>query len=120
MTDLKVCSINVRGLGEQLKRREIFNRLRAKNTQFIYSRKLIVQKTPILYGPRSGASNPCLPHIPPPAEELLSSLNNNFTFQLQRSFLDNRGRSILCDIKANEKLIHPCHAAAILDMTYVL
>ena len=44
-----------------------------KITQFIYSRKLIVQKSPILYGPRNGASNPCLPHIPPPAEELLSS-----------------------------------------------
>ena len=31
MTDFKVCSLNVRGLREQLKRREIFNWLRAKN-----------------------------------------------------------------------------------------
>lgn len=30
MTDLKVCLLNVRGLGEQLKRREIFNFLPAK------------------------------------------------------------------------------------------
>ena len=30
MTVLKVCSLNVRGLGEQLKRREIFNWLRVK------------------------------------------------------------------------------------------
>ena len=44
-----------------------------KINQFIYSRKLIVQKTPVPYGPRNEASNPCLPHTPPPAEELLSS-----------------------------------------------
>ena len=44
-----------------------------KIPQFNCSRTLIVQKTPILYGPRKGASNPCLPHTPPPAEELLSS-----------------------------------------------
>ena len=31
--------------------------------------------------------------------------NNNFTFQLQRSFLDNTGRFVICDIKTNEKLI---------------
>ena len=31
--------------------------------------------------------------------------NNNFTFQLQRSFLDNTGRFIICDIETNEKLI---------------
>ena len=31
MTDLEVCSHNVRGLREQLKRREIFDRLRAQN-----------------------------------------------------------------------------------------
>ena len=28
--DLKICSLNVRGLGERLKRRETFNWLRAK------------------------------------------------------------------------------------------
>ena len=31
--------------------------------------------------------------------------NNNFTFQLQRSFLDNAGKFIIFDIKTNEKLI---------------
>ena len=39
MTDFKVCSLNVRGLGEQLKRREIFNWLRAK---------IILLMTPLL------------------------------------------------------------------------
>ena len=31
--------------------------------------------------------------------------NNNFIFQLQRSFLDNTSRFIICDVKTNEKLI---------------
>ena len=38
-------------------------------------------------------------------KEKQRSLNNNFTFQLQRSFLDNTGRFIICDIKTNDKLI---------------
>ena len=67
MTDFKVCSLNVQGLGEQLKRREIFNWLRAKN----YSIYLLQETHSADMG--NGASNPCLPHIPPPAEELLSS-----------------------------------------------
>ena len=31
--------------------------------------------------------------------------NNNFTFQLQRSFLENTGRFIIYDIRTNEKVI---------------
>ena len=66
----------------------------------------MVQKTPILYGPRNGASNPCLLHIPPPAEELLSSstIISLSSFKLDL-FLDNTGRFITCDIKINERLI---------------
>ena len=64
-----------------------------------------MQKTPILYGPRNGASNPWLPHIPPPAEELLSSSTIILLFNVRDLFLDNTGRFIICDIKTNEKLI---------------
>ena len=40
-----------------------------------------------------------------PSRGVAILFNNNFSFQLQRSFLDNRARFIICDIKTNEKLI---------------
>jgi len=30
--------------------------------------------------------------------------NNNFAFQLERSYLDSKGRFIICDSKTNERL----------------
>ena len=105
MTDLKVCLLNVRGLGEQLKRREIFNFLAAKkysiyllqethiseNTNPVWSSEWSLKFLFISYSTYSGGVS--------------ILFNNNFTFQLQRSFLDNTGRFIICDIKTNEKLI---------------
>ena len=98
MTDLKVCLLNVRGLGEQLKRREIFNFLPAKkysiyllqenhiseNTNPVWSSEWSLKFLFISYSTYSGGVS--------------ILFNNNFTFQLQRSFLDNTGRFIICDI----------------------
>ena len=102
MTDLKVCSLNVRGLGEQLKRRGILNWLRAKkysiyllqethsseNTNSVWSSEWVLKSLFTSYFTFSGG--------------VAILFNNNFSFQLQRSFLDN---IIICDIKTNEKLI---------------
>ena len=58
-----------------------------------------------MYGPRNGASNPCLLHIPPPAEELQTSSTINSLSSFRDLFLNNTGRFITCDIKINERLI---------------
>ena len=52
--DLKIGSINVRALGDQVKRREIFNWLRAKKNQYILFKKCTVQKTIRMIGCRMG------------------------------------------------------------------
>ena len=57
--DFKIGSINVRGLGDQVKRREIFNWLRAKNIQYILSKKWTVQKTIRMIGGPNGAIKLC-------------------------------------------------------------
>ena len=83
--DFKICSLNVRGLGERLKRRETFNWLRAKkfciyllqethcseNTTATWSSEW-GYKT--LFSCCSGASG-----------GVIIFFNNNFAFQLQRS-----------------------------------
>ena len=48
--DLKLSSLNERGLGEVLKREEISNWLRKKNSQFTCSKGHIARKTTFTYG----------------------------------------------------------------------
>ena len=102
--DFKICSLNVRGLGERLKRRETFNWLRAKkfsiyllqethcseNTTATWSSEW-GYKT--LFSCCSGASG-----------GVAILFNNNFAFQLERSYSDPKGRFIICDIKTNGRL----------------
>jgi len=99
--DFKICSLNVRGLGERLKRRETFNWLRAKkfsiyllqethcseNTTATWSSEW-GYKT--LFSCCSGANG-----------GVAIFFNNNFAFQLQRSYSDPKGRFIICDIKTS-------------------
>ena len=102
MTDLKVCSLNVRGLGEQLKRREIFNWLRAKRYSiYLLQETHSSENTNSVWSSQWG-----LKSLFTSSGGVAILFDNNFTFQLQRSFfLDNTGRFIICDIKTNEKLI---------------
>ena len=102
--DFKICSLNVRGLGERLKRRGTFNWLRAKkfsiyllqethcseNTTATWSSEW-GYKT--LFSCCSGASG-----------GVAILFNNNFAFQLERSYSDPKGRFIICDIKTNGRL----------------
>ena len=57
--DLKIGSINVRRLGDQVKWREIFNWLRVKNIQCILFQKCTVQKTIRMIGGPNGAIKLC-------------------------------------------------------------
>ena len=105
MTDLKVCSLNVRGLGEQLKRREIFNWLRAKKYSiYLLQETHSSEKTNSVWSSERGLKS-LFTSYSTSSGGVAILFNSNFTFQLQRSFLDNTGRFIICDIKTNEKLI---------------
>ena len=56
--DLKICSLNVRGLGDKLKRREIF--LLAKEEKLFYfyaSRSALLGKHNVFMGCRMGIQN---------------------------------------------------------------
>ena len=104
--DFKICSLNVRGLAERVKRRETFNWLRAKtfciyllqethcseNTTATCSSKW---RCKTLFSCCSGASG-----------GVATFFNNDFTFHLQRSYSDPKGRFIICDIKTNERFFN--------------
>ena len=67
--DLKICSLNVRGLGDRLKRRKTFNWLRAKSSQFICCKKRTVLKIQLQLGHPNGAIKLCLAAAQAPVKE---------------------------------------------------
>ena len=99
---LTIASLNVRGLRDNTKRREMFNWLRAKdfsiymlqevhcteNTNPAWSAEWGYQA--IFSNYKSNKAGVCI------------LFNNNFNFQIDKIFIDPKGRFIICDIKTNE------------------
>ena len=100
---LTIASFNVRGLRDNAKQREVFNWLRSKkfsicmlqevhcteNTNHAWSAEWGYQTIFSAY--ESNKAGVCI------------LFNNNFSFQIERTFVDLSGRFIICDIKANDK-----------------
>ena len=105
MMNLKVCSLNARGKGDQLKRRETFNWLREKKISIYLLQEIhSIENTAPVWSAEWGLTS-LFTSYSSSRGGVAILFNNNFTFQLQRSFLDNTGRFIICVIKTNEKLI---------------
>ena len=100
--DFKICSLNVRGLEERLKRRETFNWLRAKKFSiYLLQETYCSENTTATWSSEWGYKT------------LFSCCSSagggvaiffNFAFQLERSFSDPKGRFIICDIETNGRL----------------
>ena len=100
---LKIASLNVRGLRDNLKRRELFNWLRSKkysiymlqechcteNTNPVWSAEWGYQAIFSTFS--SNKAGVCI------------LFNNTFNLQIQKLFVDPSGRFIICDIQANSK-----------------
>ena len=100
---LTIASLNVRGLRDNTKRREVFNWLRKKNysaymlqevhctenTNHVWSAEWGYQAIFSTY--KSNKAGVCI------------LFNNNFDFQIEKTYTDPQGRFIICDIKTNEK-----------------
>ena len=101
--DLKICSLNVRGLGDKLKRREIFYWLRRKNYSiFMLQEVHCSENTMSLWAAEWGYKTlfSCCTSAKGGVAILF---NNNFDLQLLRTYLDPNGRFIICDITAEKK-----------------
>ena len=102
---LTIASLNVRGLRDNTKRREMFNWLRIKhfsmhmlqevhcteNTNHVWYAEWGYQA--IFSNYKSNKAWFCI------------LFNNNFNFQIEKVFIDPQGRFIICDIKINEKFL---------------
>ena len=100
---LTIASLNVSGLRDKGKRREVFNWLRTKkfsiyllqevhcteDTNHVWSAEWCYQTIFTTY--KSNKAWVCI------------LFNDNFDFQIQRAFIDPQGRFIVCDIQTNGK-----------------
>ena len=105
MGELKIASVNVRGIGNDNKRRETFNWLRnyKQSIYFLQEAHCTDSNTDkwrsewgykALFSCCSGSSaGVCI------------LFNNNFNLDILKTFSDPSGRFIICDIKADEKFL---------------
>ena len=102
--DLKICSLNVRGLGDRLKRRETFNWLRAKKFSiYLLQETHCSENTTATWSFEWGykALFSCCSSA---SGGVAILFNNDFGFQFERSYSDPKGRFIICDIETNGRL----------------
>ena len=102
---LKITSLNVRGLRDDAKRREVFNWLRAKRPSICMLQEVhCIEKTNHLWKAEWGYQA-YFTSFESNKAGVCILFNNNFNLQLQRLYTDPAGRFIICDLKANEKLL---------------
>ena len=103
--NLVICSLNVRGLSNEIKRRETFNWLRNKKysvyfLQEVHSSKEIEKLWLAEWGYRDLFSS-----LSSSRAGVSILFNNNFSFEIQKYFSDPQGRFITVDIKTEDKII---------------
>ena len=103
--DITVCSLNVRGLSNNQKRRETFLWLKKKRISLSISYKTCIaqEKQKSVGNPNGGTqlfSQIFLLH-----SSCWHTLNNSFYFQILKYFVDPEGRFIIADIKIQDKML---------------
>ena len=100
-----MCSLNVRGLGDRLKRREMFSWLRKKNYSIYMLQEVHCSENTISVWSAEWGYKPLFSCCTSARGGVAILFNNNFNFQLQRSYSDPNGRFIICDIIADNKCV---------------
>ena len=101
--DLKICSLNVRGLGDKLKRREMFNWLRRKYYSIYMLQEMHCSENTISVWSAEWGYKALFSCCTSAKGGVAILFNNNFDLQLLRTYLDPNGRFIICDITAEKK-----------------
>ena len=104
-TDLKIGSLNVRGLGDRLKRRQLlFDWLRRKKFSIyvlqVHCSEIAIPVWSVEWGYKTIF---CCCTSAKGGVAIL--FKNNFDFQLKRTYVDPNGRFIICDITTDKKCV---------------
>ena len=103
--ELKIGSINARGLGDRFKRQEVFNWLRAKQMSIYFIQEAHCT-TDNMYEWRAEWGYQAIFSCCSSKKAGVAMLfNNNFSFNITKSFSDPMGRFIICHLETNGKLL---------------
>jgi len=103
--NLKIASLNVRGIGNNTKRREVFNWLRSKNFSiYMLQEAHCSENTRDIWTSEWGYKTlfSCCSSNKAGVGILF---NNNFNLKILKAFVDPNGRFLICDIETNSKLL---------------
>jgi len=102
---ITVASLNARGLGNNAKRREIFNWLRSKKYSiYMLPEVHCSQENSHLWAAEWGYKS-LFSSFSSSKAGVSILFNNNFDLQIMKTYIDDSGRFILCDLKTNGKII---------------
>lgn len=101
--DLKIASINVRGLGDKTKRREMFNWLRSKNMSVYFIQEAHCTKENINDWRAEWGYQALFSCCSTKKAGVAILFNNNFCFQITATHVDPEGRFLICDLSTSGK-----------------
>jgi len=104
-TDFKIGSLNVRGLGDRLKRREMFDWLRRKKFSIYMLQEVHCSEITIPVWSAEWGYKTIFSCCTSAKGGVAILFNNNFDFQLERTYVDPNGRFIICDITTDKKCV---------------
>ena len=103
--DLKICSLNVKGLGDGQKRREIFNWLRLKALSIHFLQEVHCSDNVTSIWSAEWGYKTLFSSFSSAKRGVAILFNNSFAFKFQKPYADPNGRFIICDIETEEKYI---------------
>ena len=101
--DLKIGSINIRGLGDRSERREIFNWLKRKQMSIYFIQEAHCTDDNMHNWRAEWGYQALFSGCSSVKAGVAILFNNNFSFQISKTYADPEGRFIMCDLITNGK-----------------
>ena len=103
--ELVICSLNVRGLSNTMKRREIFRWLKTKKCAIFFPQEVHCSKDKEICWTSEWGYSAILSSLSSASAGVSILFNNNFSFLILKTVSDPKGRFIIVDIKTESKTL---------------
>ena len=103
--ELVICSLNVRGLSNTMKRREIFRCLKTEKYAIFFQQEVHCSKDQEVCWTSELGYSAIFSSLSGASAGVSTLFNNNFSFHILKTISDPKGRCIIVDIKTGSKTL---------------
>ena len=103
--ELVICSLNVKGLSNTMKRREIFRWLKTKKYAIFFLQEVHCSKDKEICWTLEWGYSAIFTSLPSASAGVSIFFNNNFCFHILKTISDPKGRFVIVDIKTESKTL---------------